>query len=338
MEPGDRVILCTAAPSWVYAKTKRHRANDNLVYLAGIVARAQGELRVVLTGDIHHYNRYANRESGRQLITSGGGGAFLHPTHVLPETVEVDWPAEGVEDLALAGRYPEYLTSRGLALRNLLLPLLNLDFAAAIGAVYALLAWVLESRSVSGIKRSEFVSLHESLWQAAVRFMESLSHSPEFAAAVLLLLALLVRFSDCRLMQNKLLLGGAHWLVHLLALIAAYCLAVETNAWVFGVLPGDSLSTPLLLVELVVTGGLVGGFIFGLYLLLSMNYLGRHWTEASSSLRIQDHKNFLRLKIDTAGRLTIYPVKLARVPRWQSWKQVLPPTGPELIEDPVTVD
>ena len=36
--------------------------------------------RVFLTGDLHFYKRHENAE-GIQKITSGGGGAFLHPTH-----------------------------------------------------------------------------------------------------------------------------------------------------------------------------------------------------------------------------------------------------------------
>lgn len=36
-----------------------------------------------LAGDLHHYMRYEPQESLDEpsLVTSGGGGAFLHPTH-----------------------------------------------------------------------------------------------------------------------------------------------------------------------------------------------------------------------------------------------------------------
>ena len=39
----------------------------------------------VIAGDWHHYNRYYAHELDVHFITSGGGGAFLHPTHVLQE-------------------------------------------------------------------------------------------------------------------------------------------------------------------------------------------------------------------------------------------------------------
>ncbi len=50
------------------------------------IARAKGARVVaVIAGDWHHYNRYYAHELDVHFITSGGGGAFLHPTHVLQE-------------------------------------------------------------------------------------------------------------------------------------------------------------------------------------------------------------------------------------------------------------
>jgi hypothetical protein len=66
---------------------------------------------------------------------------------------------------------------------------------------------------------------------------------------------------------------------------------------------------------IILAGGWVlGSFIFGLYLFISLNVFGRHSNEAFSSLAILDYKNFLRMKIDKNG-LTIYPIGLHRVPR-----------------------
>ena len=68
-----------------------------------------------------------------------------------------------------------------------------------------------------------------------------------------------------------------------------------------------------------VAGGLVGGCIVGIYLFISLQVFGRHSTEAFSSLRIQDFKHFLRLRIDGAGKLTIYAIGIDRVPRrWRA--------------------
>ena len=96
-------------------------------------------------------------------------------------------------------------------------------------------------------------------------------------------------------------------------------------------------------------GWLVGSFLTGLYLLISLNVFGRHSEEAFSALRIQDYKNFLRLHIARDGTLTIYPIKLPRVPR--RWRAVRPderertpsrlvpdgPLEPAMIEPPIVL-
>lgn len=84
----------------------------------------------------------------------------------------------------------------------------------------------------------------------------------------------------------------------------------------------------------------------GIYLLVSLNVFGRHGNEAFSALAIQDWKNFVRMKIDRAGNLTIYPIGIRRVPR--AWRvanegisRLMPDddrcTPPELIETPVVL-
>jgi hypothetical protein len=106
------------------------------------------------------------------LITSGGGGAFAHPTHdqkrefkvrhevagtgkakpLVHETSKQELPAgdprrEPDEISFRASRrqfYPSKARSRLLALRNLLLPFHNWRFAAFLGVVYALFAWVFQ--------------------------------------------------------------------------------------------------------------------------------------------------------------------------------------------------
>ena len=66
-------------------------------------------------------------------------------------------------------------------------------------------------------------------------------------------------------------------------------------------------------------GGPVGAFILGLYLFVSIRIFGRHSNEAFSSLRIQDYKQWLRLRIDASGLLTIYTIAMDRVPRrWRA--------------------
>jgi hypothetical protein len=99
---------------------------------------------------------------------------------------------------------------------------------------------------------------------------------------------------------------------------------------------------------LVGTGGwIVGSVLMGLYLLISLNVFGRQSEPAFSALRIQDFKHFLRLHIDRDGTLTIYPIKIERVPRrWrdrtpedQTPSRVVPEDAfePALIEQPIVL-
>ncbi len=78
-----------------------------------------------------------------------------------------------------------------------------------------------------------------------------------------------------------------------------------------------------------------------------MYFFGRHNEEAFSALKIQDYKNFLRLNISEDGTLTIFPIKLHKVPRkWRNRRKdesnkinsyIVPVdgSGAELREEPV---
>src|SRR5262249_53559271 len=60
-------------------------------------------VRAVIAGDWHHYNRYYLNELDVHFITSGGGGAFLHPTHVLRNAISVRWPERSDDESAEDG-------------------------------------------------------------------------------------------------------------------------------------------------------------------------------------------------------------------------------------------
>jgi hypothetical protein len=100
---------------------------------------------------------------------------------------------------------------------------------------------------------------------------------------------------------------------------------------------------------LILLGGwTAGSFVLGIYLLISVNVFGRHSEEAFSSLRVEDYKHFLRLHIDGQGTLTIWALKIERVPRlWRkrtagdrttSRDVPVEPMSVELIEPPIRVE
>jgi hypothetical protein len=92
MGPDDKLILCLAQPAWMLAEQQGQDEEENFFKITAI-ARARGvRIRAVVAGDWHHYARYYAPELDVHFFTSGGGGAFLHPTHVLKNEITVSWP------------------------------------------------------------------------------------------------------------------------------------------------------------------------------------------------------------------------------------------------------
>ena len=59
LEPGDRVILAAPAPTWVKA-VDHPTAYDSIDYfIRTIIAPTGAEVRLLVSGDLHHYARYA---------------------------------------------------------------------------------------------------------------------------------------------------------------------------------------------------------------------------------------------------------------------------------------
>ena len=163
----------------------------------------------------------------------------------------------------------------------------------------------------------------------------------------LLLILGFVLFTDTHSVWYKRLAGTIHGLAH-----TAACWALLTGirhlTVALGIthpLAAEAFSGALMFGS----GALVGSFLMGLYLLVSLNVFGRHSNEAFSALRIEDYKNFLRLHIAKDGSLTIFPIGIERVPRrWRATGSTSPydpqlepddptATAPHLIEPPVVV-
>jgi hypothetical protein len=92
MTRGASLVICLAQPSWMLAELHGQDEEENFFKITSI-ARARGaHIAAVIAGDWHHYSRYYAHELDVHFITSGGGGAFLHPTHVLKNSISVRWP------------------------------------------------------------------------------------------------------------------------------------------------------------------------------------------------------------------------------------------------------
>jgi hypothetical protein len=104
---------------------------------------------------------------------------------------------------------------------------------------------------------------------------------------------------------------------------------------------------------MIALGALVGGMLWGLYWVLTGLIARMHAVDAFAALRIQNYKNFLRLKLEP-DKLTIYPLGVDRVPGPDDWlnaprgrgvgrsqndPKLIPvkPIGVRLIEDPIVI-
>jgi hypothetical protein len=162
---------------------------------------------------------------------------------------------------------------------------------------------------------------------------------------VIALVAVFVTFTDTASRIHRWVGGGLHLLAHWSAIFVLGVAAAATSR----VLPAEWVVSRFTYeAAFMFAGGWVmGSLIMGLYLLISLNVFGRHSEEAFSAMRIQDYKHFLRLHVGRDGTLTIYPIKLERVPRrWRERRagdatasRVVPdePLQAELIEAPIVV-
>ena len=99
MRPGAKIILCASVPTWLKADIAGDKKGQEeyyraLHYIAKILHDEcpNAKVPLVISGDLHHYSRYVSKETGTNFITAGGGGAFLHPTHHINDTISAKWP------------------------------------------------------------------------------------------------------------------------------------------------------------------------------------------------------------------------------------------------------
>jgi len=339
MQPGDRVIIVAPQPYWSLLDPNEY--GSVLRWFVQMCNNAGAQLKLVLTGDLHHYSRYGETrqadtpdttdatDSGLQLITAGGGGAFLHPTHTLAKKVALTGlanssaPDHDSANFVQHKVYPSEATSRRLSLRNLLFPILNWQLSMFVAFVYSMLAWVLETRQFMG--NESLSDLFESVLMTNAGVGETLNHilttipkSPEFALVVLLTALGLTAFNENCKPGIRLLLGALHTLLHLIGLIVTFVVAVAVTGWVNDQLEALSFSFFWFLLLMIGLGGGVGGVMIGVYLILSLNFFGANMTNGFSSLRLPCYKNLLRMKIGKNGDLTVYPLGIDEMAGEQS--------------------
>lgn len=348
MKEGDKVILCISEPVWIYAhKYKKYGEQydeSDLIFLQEEILKPRGaEVKVYLTGDLHHYRRHeevTGKESKTQKITAGGGGAFLHPTHGADFsllTEELQLPEQKPREFKLKKSYPDEKTSKKLGWKNILFPFMNPGFGFLTGALYLITIWI-----ISSTFHFDFAhNLREFLGQTIKAFYIN----PVAALWLGAVAAGFVFFNDTHSKLYKWIGGLVHFFMNLVSIAYIGLFATYINNTVFN----ENLITGFTFIPVIIfgLGWYFGAFNMGIYLTVSMNFFDRHDNEAFSALRCIDYKNFLRLHIDKEGTLTIYPVKIQKAARkWRFRKSgendnsfIIPEDGskPELIEEPIVI-
>jgi len=328
MPPGSHIILCGAEPSWYKADIDGAASYRSLSYAASIAKNdgADLDIPVLLSGDSHHYARYESGDGRTQFITSGGGGAFLHGTNHLKDTIKAKtrWLRHELT-VALKACYPGREESRRLLRGDLRFPLLNWDFGLALGVVY---------------------------WLAALPMLCWPGHGHVWTFAALLLGLGGYTFYQERdagqLWKNW--VSIPHVAVHWAAIAGMGGVFARVNAQLPSWSQGWEIPFWLFAVEMIAVGGVVAGFIFGLFLFLTCRFYGMNSNDAFSAMRLDSHRHFLRLHIED-DTLTVYPIALDRVPERADWEPnpaagptsaapILRPTSdlrPRLIEPGIVV-
>lgn len=367
---GDGIILCAAMPVWVQtadedvdAFNSLHWFDLNIVRTRVNPATGQCEdtgasIRLWLTGDSHHYARYAEElpagtpdRHARQLVTCGLGGAYLSATHRLPPGLRLPPEKSRMRDkdtpplpfrLAQA-TYPPRRLSRVLP-RGLCtpwsprwLPVRNPGFGAVAAAVHlalflALSCWLGYRTGLSPV---------EALRTATMREVFSVGLGTGAAAVFALLLPWAVK-----VLKGRQLCAPSTAVAAVLAqlIVATALLALPVALPLAGIPAGWVLLGCLGWVA--GAGWVAGSEAFAIYVLLVKTGRVEGWQMAGQS--IEEHKGFLRMHIDTSGDLTLYPLAVDTV--CHDWIAVSDADGvgerpvpagdlpvPRLIEPPVTV-
>ncbi len=318
MNAGDKVILCTAEPAWVYHYTKKNDLSyDRLKFFENkYICEKKLQLIATFTGDLHHYSRFVIKdENGNEkshLITAGGGGAFMHPTHFLKSRNE----EKGLPFSELKATYPSQSTSKKFAFCNLAFPIWNWSLALTLGIFFLITAWFLQSTTKhEGGSFMEDIANYEislrNIGPVLILIWHALSHNPAVVLLNLLLLAGLISFTDTHYGKGRwnLIAGVLHgviqlanfyfllWLFSVINLSPRYLhLGIDNADQIFAFAS-----------EMIIMGGILSGLIFGIYLIVSTLVFKSHPTEAYSSLRSTRYKNFIRMHISRDG-IEIYPI------------------------------
>jgi hypothetical protein len=317
--PDDRIILMTPSPTWVKGAEKPAAYDSVDYFIRTIVTPTGGQVRLLLSGDLHHYARY----SGPDRLA----------THNLPETLTVP-PKETLTrgsspslEYELVERYPAAADSRRMSwgvFRRL--PLRNPGFSTMLGIVQTLTILAMAGASSRGGDIQRLFSI-------------------PLVMMLLLIIGGAVMFAQPPGASSD--RHARHWILGLLHGLAQIALAIGAT-WVWLRLPFHDWRWPGPLIVAAVGYGPIIGFlaaqVTSAYLLVA-SWFSVNVNELFAGQGIEDAKCFLRMHIGADGTLTVYPIGVDKIcHKWvadpdgaldQPWLQPAAPLTTRLIEPPI---
>jgi hypothetical protein len=332
--PDDRIILMTPSPTWVKSAAKPEAYDAVDYFIRTILAPTGAHVRLLVSGDLHHYARYTGEE--RELITSGGGGAYLLGTHTLPAQLTVPPPESLTRNASpslpyeLTTTFPDAPTSRrmgwGVFARILGR---NPGFATMLGIVQTLLMLAMAGA----------ISSHGGP-------LQRLFSIPLIIMLILVMTGTVLFAQPPGASSDK---HTRHWILGVAHGFAQIGLA-GLGAWVWLRLPPHNWEWPGPLIVAAVVYLPIIGFVAtqlcALYLLVA-SVFKVNVNELYAGQGIEDGKAFLRMHISADGTLTVYALGVDKICRkWAAdpdgpddapWLKPEQPLTARLIEQPFTV-
>ncbi len=298
LRPGDRIILCSARPTWLIANWVPDAYDTMDYFIRNVIEPTKARVQVMLAGDAHHYARYSRRDD--HLITCGGGGAYLMGTAHLPHRIAVPpiatitKGASPPTSYGLAAAYPTEGQSRRLgwgAFKRL--PQRNPGFVALLGLLQTFLMLALHS-----------------------------SHGHWLNLPIAVMAVLVVAGTVTFAMPQPLSHGSLrHWVAGLLHAPPHFALGLA-GSWVWSQLPLLDVSRPWNVVLAFLVDAPIIGLLDTWVLCVYLNVASRfdvNVNELFAGQGIEGYKSFLRMHIDRDGALTIYPLAVRSISRrWRA--------------------
>lgn len=310
MPSNSNLILCGPEPGWLYTLKQGSNSFQVMDYVAWIALNhCKGvKIPLMISGDTHHYSRYVGDDGMTQFVTSGGGGAFLHPTHQVAQTIDVNrtkdgitWMRSDVKSLTLGSYssngatveacYPTRSESVKMLAGNFIFPIYNPTFSLVLGTVY----WLLGCFTTFFPRDALFVApilLILGFW-GYTKNQEGGGRKVFWVSAG----------------NGVIHAATAIFLTHLLSRLDHHFInpAVHPRSYFL-----------LFAAEMILVGGVIAAELFGIYLYGSSRWLNLNQNDAYSSMRRDSHRHFVRIRIRD-NELMLFPIALDQVPMRGDW-------------------